>query len=471
MNGVNITVIGAGSAVFSMRLVNDICKTPELAGSTITLMDRDEGRLRTVLTLASKQASELDFPVTFRKTTDLIEAVEGADFVINTALVGGHTFLEEVRKIGEKHGYFRGIDAQEFNMVSDYYTLTNWNQFGFMLKVARTIEKHAPNAWYLLASNPVFEGTTLLTRHSRAKVVGFCHGYHEIEEIFKALELNPAKVDWQVAGVNHGIWVNRFLYEGEDANPRMKKYFAEQTGWKPANPFDVALSPAAKAMFEFFGRMPVGDSIRNGGGWAWHYDNATKKKWFGEPWGGADSTIGWPCYEKMLGLFVETLRQLAERVEASPGESLKDILTQYMTELPPDIAPDLKNTFDAKSLSGEQHIPFINAIVNNVETRLVANLPNGTLIPGVAADVAVEVPVTVNKDGMHPEKIDPALPARVIQWFLLPRILRMEWALEAFLQRDPSLTVEILLRDPRTKSVEQAEAAVKEVFEKAREFD
>lgn len=50
MPAVKIGIIGAGSAVFSLRLVSDLCKTPGLSGSTVTLMDIDEERLDAVLT-------------------------------------------------------------------------------------------------------------------------------------------------------------------------------------------------------------------------------------------------------------------------------------------------------------------------------------------------------------------------------------------------------------------------------------
>jgi len=41
---VKISIIGAGSAVFSMNLVRDACVTEGFKGSTICLMDVDMGR-------------------------------------------------------------------------------------------------------------------------------------------------------------------------------------------------------------------------------------------------------------------------------------------------------------------------------------------------------------------------------------------------------------------------------------------
>lgn len=52
MPGVKISIIGAGSASFSLRLVGDLCKTKGLSGSLVSLMDIDKNRLNAVHTLA-----------------------------------------------------------------------------------------------------------------------------------------------------------------------------------------------------------------------------------------------------------------------------------------------------------------------------------------------------------------------------------------------------------------------------------
>ena len=45
MSAVKIAVIGAGSAQFTAGLINDLCRTPSLAGSHVALMDISEERL------------------------------------------------------------------------------------------------------------------------------------------------------------------------------------------------------------------------------------------------------------------------------------------------------------------------------------------------------------------------------------------------------------------------------------------
>ncbi len=465
MAGVEISIIGAGSAVFSVRLANDICKTKSLQGSTVTLMDIDEERLNAAYVLASRYARDMKAEVKFEKTTVLDEAIKDKDFVINTALVGGHAFLEKMRKIGEKHGYYRGIDTQEFNMVSDYYTLTNWNQLSYFLKIAQGMEKVSSNAWLLQAANPVFEGTTLIQRKSKTKMVGFCHGHYAVNRIIETLNLNKSEVNWQVAGFNHAIWLTRFESNGRDLYPLLDEWIkAHPEGLKPENPFDDQMSKAAIDTYRFYGRMPIGDTVRNTS-WKYHYNLHEKKKWYGEPWGGADSEIGWKWYEEKLNQITSLMTELARLLEKNEKLTLKETLDENFSMIPQDFKEEIEILYDPNSLSGEQHIPFIDAIVNNNKGRFVVNTLNKGALSGIPNDVAVEIPATVDKDGIHPEKIEPPLSERIVKWYLLPRMMRMEWALEAFEKRDPDLIVEVLLRDRRTTSYEQAKEVVQEIFE------
>ena len=442
MSGIKLSIIGAGSAIFSLRLVGDLCKTKGLSGSSVSLMDINEKRLNSVHILATRYAAALGANLKFEKTTDMKRSIEGADFVVNTALVGSHEQLDASRKAGEKHGYKRGIDSQEFNMISDYHTLSNYKQLEYFLEVAHSMEEICPNAWLLQSANPVFEGTTLISRYSNIKVVGFCHGHNGVEVLARSLGLDIREVNWQVAGFNHNIWLTRFLYKDKDAYPLVDQWIEEEAReWKPKDPFDDQMSPAAIDMYKFYGRMPIGDSVRNGS-WKYHYNPETKKKWYGEPWGGADSDLGWDWYQNYL--------------KASTDKSFKlalDKSVNLLKEFPPEVK------------SGEQHIQFIDALTNGHQERFMLNITNkGPIITDIPEDVVVEVPVIVNKKGIHPEEINPPIPKRIMNMYLAPRMLRMEWALEAFVSGDKMMLQEILIRDPRTKSFEQAEVVIDELL-------
>ena len=105
---VQVSLIGAGSATFAAGIVRDLCVTAGLHGSHVALMDIDAGRLAMVARMAQRLSDELDAGLSFSQTLDREEALRGADFVINTAQVGGHAWTEAQRELAERHGYYRG---------------------------------------------------------------------------------------------------------------------------------------------------------------------------------------------------------------------------------------------------------------------------------------------------------------------------------------------------------------------------
>ncbi|MCL6613256.1 MAG: alpha-glucosidase/alpha-galactosidase [Firmicutes bacterium] len=450
-----IAIIGAGSVRYSLQLIGDIAKTENLSDSFISLMDINERRLDAIDILAKKYAQELGVPLKFEKTTNMERALEGADFVINTTLPyppgheDGFEKYDIVTKIGEKHGYYRGIDSQEFNMVSTYsYVLASYYDLKLALDIARLMEKLCPNAWLLQTANPVFEITQFILRQTKVKIIGFCHGCFGAFEVFRALGLNPEEVDWQVAGVNHGIWLNRFLYQGKDAYPLFDRWIVEKSHeWQSNGPWDVQLSPAVIDMYRFYGMLPIGDTCRNGS-WKYNYDLSTKKKWYGQ-FGGIDNEVERPKFHKQLREGKERLITLAQEVERNPDMKL--------IERHPGL-------FSREKMSGEQQILFINALKGGDKARLFLNVLNKGAISGIPDDVVVEIPVVVDKDGLHPEKITPDLTERIKKMYLMSRILRMEWALEAFISRDRKVLEEILVRDPRTRSFAQVQAVLDEIM-------
>ena len=247
-----------------------------------------------------------------------------------------------------------------------------------------------------------------------------------------------------MAGVNHGIFLNRFLYKGENAYPLLDRWIEEKSSsWEPKSPWDTQLSPAAIDMYRFYGMMPIGDTVRNGS-WKYHYNLETKKKWYGR-FGGIDNEVERPK-------FYEQLREIKRKlIEISKDPKIK--LTEFWPE-----------EFAKDKLSGEQHIPFINAITTGKRARLFLNILNNGIIKGIPDDVVVEVPVWVDKNGIHPEKIEPDLTDRIKKFYLLPRIIRMEMALEAFITGDRKVLEEFLIRDPRTRSYEQVKAVIDEIL-------
>lgn len=431
VKAVKITVIGAGSAVFSLRLIHDMLLTPGLAGSTICFMDIDEERLALVHRLATRYVDELGVDLRFTRSIDRASALADADFVINTALVGGHVAEHAEWRLAEEHGYYRGPRPLHMHL-----------QLDLMLAVAQDMERFCPGAWLIQASNPVFEGCTLMTRETGIKVVGLCHGYHGLRRVCKVLGLDPTHVSWQAPGFNHVIYLTHFRYRGEDAYPLLDEWIAHNAEeyWATYQPTFVEndLSRAAIDQYRRVGLLPLGDTARAFTTWWYHTDLATKQRWFG-PLGGFDSEIGWQRYlERLQG----TLDGLARAV--------RDEGTPITDALPP-------------RLSGEIHLPLIDSLVNSVERTLQVNVPNNGAIGGIPDDVVVEGQAVVSGTGVQLLQVGK-LPETLMMQVLLPRWVLLERTLSAYRHRDYHLLRDLMLEDHRTRSPEQADALLDAMF-------
>ncbi|RLE85993.1 MAG: alpha-glucosidase/alpha-galactosidase [Thermoprotei archaeon] len=443
MSDLRIAIIGAGSLVWSATLIHDLCLTPDLHGSTIVFMDINKERLDIVYNFARRYASEVKANLSFEKTLNREEAIRDSDFVINTAMAKGHYYYESMREASEKCGYYRGINSTEWNMVSDYHTIWGYYQFKLALDVARDVEDHSRNAWLIQLSNPVFELTTLISRKTKAKVIGVCHGHLGYKDIVKVLGINEKEVEAESVGVNHVIWLTKFTYRGEDAYPLLDEWiekeaekYWERWYWEQTNPFDVHMSPAAVDMYRRYGLFPVGDTVR-GGTWKYHWDLETKKRWYG-PMGGPDSEIGWMMYLKYNEIRMNALKEAL----------IKGTGLRY---------------FFPEGRSGEPVIPIVESLACDKPGVHQVNVPNKGLLEGLPSDVAVEVPATLDGKGVHGLGTK-RLPARILNLVMQPRVMRMEWALEAFLEGGRDVLFDWLMLDPRTRSTEQAEKAIDAVL-------
>ena len=126
--------------------------------------------------------------------------------------------------------------------------------------------------------------------------------------------------------------------------------------------------------------------------------------------------------------------------------------------------------------SGESIVEIIEAIVNDnpkeyynlylpvrgappVPVPVQVNVPNQGAVPGIPDDVAVEIPVRIDGKGVHRRPVTP-LPKKIMDYVILPRLMRAEWAIEAFLEGGRDHLFHWLIVDPRTKSTRQVEEVI-----------
>ena len=421
-----ICIIGAGSAIFSLNLIKDICVNKNFAGSIVSLMDINEERLESIYGLCTRYTEEMDAGITVLKTTDRREAMQGADFVINVALDHGHDRFKQCIDVAYKNGYRFG---GSLHILHDESFCINFHQIRLMESILLDVLDICPNAYYILVANPVQAGVTYLSRkYPKAKIIGMCHGFAHIFKIAETMGLDPQKVTFEVSGVNHFLWLTSFGYEGKDAYPLLDQYIA--------NP-EHKLSRKAVDIYQRYGLFPLGDTADPGGGaWGWEYhtDDAIEEK-FG------DKPYDW--YKWYFGYCDESVAEIKRVVE---DKSVK--VSDAFSSLP----------------SAEPMIPLMEGLAFDTNNIVVVNILNdGGYMKGLPLDYQVEIAARINKNGIHPIHND-GLPKDIMAHLYRDRIAPVEMELAAFENRSREKLVDLVMMDPWTKSRAQAEKLIDDIF-------
>ncbi len=429
MAGVEIAVIGAGSAQFSLGMVRDLACLPSLAGTRVRLMDIDQGRLDTIYAVACRYAREAGAKLEFTRTLSREEALDGADFVVNCALVGGWRGREYLREIYRKHGCGDRRGGMRI--------LSSFGQLDLFASVARDIERICPKAWYIQSSNPMVSGMTLVNRAARINAVGLCHGFNDVFRIAGHLGLDGEKVSAQAYGLNHFIWLTSFTCDGQDAYPVLDRWIQEQAPafWQsdacsPSHP----LGPKAVQMYRLLGLYPIGDTCTPGGG-------------------------NWPDWFRRTPEMAQAWREDDGAWIARHIRNMEGRMGEFEQALA-DTATPLTQRYPLKP-TGETNVTIIDALANDRAGLFQVNVLNNGAIPGLPDDLAVELPAWVSRAGIQNLRLE-ALPERIMH-FVRERAQTTLQDVETYLSRSRSRLLLAILSESGI-GYDQAEGLLDEVL-------
>ena len=406
-----ITIIGAGSTVFTRNFLGDILLFPELAGSTIHLMDIDPVRLSESEMVAHRLAETLAVTPAIHATTDRKAALDGADYVICTIQVGGYepatvTDFEIPKKFGLRQtiGDTLGIGG----------IMRGLRTIPVLLDICADMEQICPDAWLLNYVNPMAINCGAINRASKIKTVGLCHSVRQtIESLAEDTGIPEDQFRYICAGINHMAFylsLEQRLPGGatRDLYPVLHQVIAE-------------------------GRVPNWNQVR--------YDLL-----------------------EHFGYFVtESSEHLAEYVPWYIKRDRPDLVEQL--NIPLDEYPrrceaqiafwefqrdqmlDPANTMEVKR-SGEYGTEIIHSIETGTPRVFNGNVVNHHLIDNLPADAIVEVPCLVDGSGIQPTYIGklPAQLAALIQTNINVQLLTVE----AALTRKRQTIYQATMLDPHT---------------------
>jgi alpha-galactosidase len=435
-----IVIIGGGSYSWGPTFMRDVFATPELKGSTIVLHDILQERVDLVHALGQKMIWDFGLDFHLEKTHSLDEALQGADFVILTITTGRLESMRPDLEIPAKYGIRQSVG----DTTGPGGLARALRNIPVVAEIGRKVMEICPNAFFLNYTNPM----TVLTRTlamQGVKVVGLCHEWIGVrEKLALIFGTSPEKIQAQIAGVNHLIWVTDLYADGRrvwNELPSMTEKILN--GEIKVDEEDTSVftdhAKVKSALFQLYGALPAAGD-RHIAEFFPHFINESTN------WG-ADYDIKLTSIEDR------------EALEAFAKMMIKSVL-KGETDLKPfmeDISTEAANKVIRAVVSGENYIGIMN-------------LPNMGQVSNLPCDAVVETYGVINSMGAHATSYGE-VPAGV-QSILQKHISNQEMTIRSALAGDWELALQVLLNDPLSGrlTIPQARQLLHELLEANKQY-
>jgi alpha-galactosidase/6-phospho-beta-glucosidase family protein len=417
-----IAFIGGGSVQWTPGLVTDMALTGPLSGAELVLHDLDANALDLLAHASRRIVKEVAGNLNISTTTNRIEALRDADFVILCVGIGGLAAMRNDLKIPEQYGVYQSVG----DTVGPGGLARGLRHIPFAVQVAQEMEEFCPQAWLLNLTNPMTTICRSITRTTTIRAIGLCH---EVD-IFRDRHLSPLfgvpaeKFTLAVAGINHLPIILNMDVDGRDGMDLLRQWLAEH------NVFEFTNDHVDDVRNIFKDRLAVKLSL----------------------------------FEKLGVLFGAGDRHVAEFLpgflteEAERGARYGVVLTtvDHRQELARQRRVGIEafvneNAPEELKMSFEQLAPVMAALSGGPPVNCFVNIPNQGQISNLPLESTVECVAQIDALGVRPLAVGelpyPAYAA------IAPHVARQELIVEAALtgRRQPALaalTTDPLVHDP-----------------------
>ncbi|GGQ18990.1 6-phospho-beta-glucosidase [Streptomyces roseolilacinus] len=380
-----LTILGGGG--FRVPLVHRALLADRGEGrvTRVVLHDVDAGRLAAIGRVLAEQAEGVADAPAVTTTTDLDEALRGADFVFSAIRVGGLAG----RAADERVALAEGVLGQE--TVGAGGVAYGLRTVPVAVDVARRVARLAPDAWVINFTNPAGLVTEAMSRVLGDRVIGICDSPVGLgRRVARLLGADPAEVWVDYAGLNHLGWLRGLRVGGRDLLP------------------GLLADEEALGSFEE-GRLFGAEWLRSLGAIPneylhYYYANRETVRAYRE----AERTRGAYLRDQQAGFYAAAARPEVRALDAW-RRALAEREATYM-------AANRAAAGDAGGRAEEDLEPggyeqvalaLMRAVARNERATLILNVRNRSALPVLDADAVVEVPCLVDADGAHPVSVAP----------------------------------------------------------------
>jgi alpha-galactosidase len=405
-----IAMIGAGSIVFCKTLLNDMLGTPALTGATYALMSPTESKLKRMEAFARRMITENDVNADVYSTTDRREAVKDADYVVCMIQVGGLDAFKLDYEIPLKYG----VDQCIGDSMGPGGVLRGLRSIPVLAELVKDMEELAkPGAILLNYTNPMATCCYALGQVSNVPFIGLCHGVQTTLDLISGYVNVPKKdIDFECAGINHMAWFLKLEHREKDLYPLFKAncekpeyYLNEKVRVEVMRHFGYFMTESTGHLSEYLS-------------WFRSSDRAMKA-YCDQPGFGGESGAYYKWTSGVMDKYSDV-----------------DVLAFEDSKLLPR--------------SAEYCSYILEANVTGKAFKLQGNVRNDGYIDNLPAGCCVEVPVYVDKEGLHPLRIGklPSQCAALNQ----SNVSVQGLAVEAGLTGDIEMVMQAISLDPLTSA-------------------
>jgi alpha-galactosidase len=440
-----IALIGAGSVVFSRRLITDLLTWPELENSEFVLMDPDTERLGLIEALAKKMVAERGTGARVVATTDRKVALDGADYVVSTLAIG-YAYESDRPDVAIPRKF--GLNQTVADTIGVGGVFRYLRTMPAMLEIGQDMVQLCPQALWLNYVNPMnMLMWTLAETVPSLRMVGLCHSVQgTADRLAGFVGVDQDEVSYWVAGINHQAWFLNFRkghFRGEDLYPKLRQamddpetYDKDRVRFEVMRNFGYFVTESSRHMSEYvpWFRRTSEDCER-------YTPTAEAAARPATPPSGPDGQGG-----AVGQVPLSTARR------ANTWDSIRR-----------QIAGDEPITF---TRSREYCSQIIRAVEANAPFCFNGNVPNTGLITNLPPGCNVEVPILVDGGGLHPCYVG-ALPSQ-LAGINRTNVNVQELAVKGFLERDRSAIHQACLLDPLASAsvrLDDIRAMVDELFD------
>ncbi|WDL98721.1 6-phospho-beta-glucosidase [Alicyclobacillus sp. ALC3] len=448
--GLKVTVIGGGSS-YTPELVEGLIRAyPVMPVRELWLVDIEAGRfkLETVGALARRMIDRAGVAIAVHLAFDRQAAIQGADFVLTQLRVG----LLDARARDERIPLRYHRIGQETTGAGGFAKALR--TIPVIVDICRDIEALAPGATLINFTNPAGIVTEAVLKHSSVRAIGLCNlPIGTRMQIAKWQQVDVSQVEIEVVGLNHLHWVTKAWVDGLDVLPQLLAEMAAvermqhdqrvvaqaadrgvgaDTG-RPQNIPDIEFNPE---FLQTLGALPC----------AYH-------RYYYMP-------------DVMLAEELEaaanggTRAEVVKKIEAELFELYRD---PNLDIKPPQLAQR------GGAFYSEAAVNLMTSIVTDRGDIQTVNVRNGSTLPFLPADAAIEVNCVIDAKGARP--VDITAPVSPHMRGLLQVVKAYEeLTVEAAVRGDRAAAWQALTVHPLVQSSDVAQRLLTDILNENREF-